>query len=131
MKKTSLGSKKPKPSFFEEVKKDNKSRSARHENRLQGVLRSKTTPNSGALPNLSQKGDLRDELFVWQAKLTDKDRFTITSDVIVELKRQASLTGKWPGICLTMEGLPNHVEKDWVCMPANIFAELIDNYKDT
>jgi len=130
MKKTSLGSKTPKPNFFEEVKKDNKSRSARHENRLQGVLRSKVTPNSGALPDLSKKGDLRDELFVWQAKLTNKDRFTITSDIILELKRQASLTGKWPGICVTIESLPDNVDKDWVCIPSNIFAELIDNYRN-
>lgn len=130
MKKTSLGSKKPRPNFFEQVKKDNKSRSARHEKRLQGVLRSNTTPNSGALPDLSMKGDLRDELFVWQAKLTDKDRFTITSDVVVELIRQASLTGKWAGMCITIEKLPEHVEKDWVCIPAPVFSELIDNYKN-
>lgn len=130
MKKTSLGSKKPRPTFFEKVKSDNKSRSGRHEKRLQGVLHSKITPNSGALPDLSMKGDLRDELFVWQAKLTDKDRFTITSDVIVEIVRQASLTGKWAGMCITIERLPEHIDKDWVCIPGSVFSELIDNYKN-
>ena len=99
-----------------------------HENRLQSVLRSKATPNSGALPNISFKGDLQDDLFVWQAKLTDKSRFTITSDVLVELQRQASLNSKWPGVALTLEGLPDHMQKDWVTLPATVFGELLDDY---
>lgn len=130
MRKTSLGGKRPRPTAFDDnTPKCNKSRSVVHEDRLQGVLRSKATPNSGALPNISFKGDLQDELFVWQAKLTDKDRFTITSDVLVELKRQASLNSKWPGVALTLEGLPKHMENDWVMLPASVFAELLDNYK--
>lgn len=129
MKKTSLGSKRPSPKVFEDnTPKCNKSRSVVHENRLQGVLRSKATPNSGALPNISFKGDLQDDLFVWQAKLTDKSRFTITSDVLVELQRQASLNSKWAGVALTLEGLPDHMEKDWVMLPASVFGELLDNY---
>jgi hypothetical protein len=129
MKKTSLGSKRPTPKVFEDNNpKCNKSRSVVHENRLQGVLRSKATPNSGALPNISFKGDLQDDLFVWQAKLTDKSRFTITSDVLVELQRQASLNSKWPGVALTLEGLPDHMQKDWVMLPATVFGELLDDY---
>ena len=129
MKKTSLGSKRPVPKVFEDnAPKCNKSRSVVHENRLQGVLRSKATPNSGALPNISFKGDLQDDLFVWQAKLTDKSRFTITSDVLVELQRQASLNSKWPGVALTLEGLPDHMQKDWVMLPATVFGELLDDY---
>ena len=129
MKKTSLGSKKPTPKFMQEAKQDNKSRSARHEKRLEKVLRSKTTLNSGALPELSNKGDLRDSLFVWQAKLTKSDKITLSSEVIVELCRQASLTGLMPAICTTLEGLDDHIEKDWVIIPSSVFAELIDIYK--
>ncbi len=129
MKTPSLGGKRPRPNAFDDTTpKCNKSRSVVHEDRLQGVLRSKATPNSGALPEISYKGDLQDGLFVWQAKLTDKDRFTITSDVLVELKRQASLNSKWPGVALTLEGLPSHMEKDWVMLPASVFGELIDEY---
>lgn len=129
MRKTSLGSKRPVPKVFEDnTPKCNKSRSVVHENRLQGVLRSKATPNSGALPNISCKGDLQNDLFVWQAKLTDKSRFTITSDVLVELQRQASLNSKWPGVALTLEGLPDHMQKDWVMLPATVFGELLDDY---
>lgn len=128
----SLGSKMPKPAFLtgEEKKLCNKERSVIHENRLQKVVRSKVTPNSGALPNISQKGDLQDGLFVWQAKLTEKDNFKLTSDVIVEICRQASLNSKWPAIVLTLEALPKHIEKDWVVLPANVFQDLIDTYKD-
>jgi hypothetical protein len=128
---TDLGSKKPTPKFMGAVqdKMDNKSRSVRHEHRLQWTLRSKTTPNSGALPDISKKGDLQDGLFVWQAKLTQQNRFTITSDVLMEVCRQASLNGKWAGLVITLEGLDEHMEKDWVMLPASVFGELIDSYK--
>lgn len=130
MKSSGLGGKRPKPNTFgERAPECNKTRSVAHESRLEGVLQSKVTPNSGALPNISAKGDLQDGLFVWQAKLTDKDRFTITSDVLVELKRQASLNSKWAGVALTLEGLPDHMEKDWVMIPASVFAELLTAYR--
>ena len=132
MRISGLGGKRPVPTAFDDqTPKCNKSRSVIHENRLQDVLHSKVTPNSGALPNISTKGDLQDGLFVWQAKLTDKDRFTITSDVLVELKRQASLNSKWAGVALTLEGLPDHMEKDWVMLPASVFSELIVKYQTT
>ena len=127
MKKTSFGSKRPQPNIFGEFDLCNKSRSVLHEKRLESTINSRVTPNSGALPNISFKGDLQDSRFVWQAKLTDKDRFTITSDVLVELKRQASLNSKWPGVALTLEGLPSHIEQDWVMLPASVFRELLDH----
>lgn len=110
------------------TKLSNKARSNEHEARLERVVSSKRTPNSGARPELSKKGDLQDELFVWQAKLTDKDRFTITSEVLVELRRQASLLNKFPAIALTMEGLPDNLEKDLVLIPASVFRELLNDY---
>jgi len=127
-----LGSKTPKPTFLlaDDKKLCNKERSVLHEKRLQEVVRSKTTPNSGALPNISQKGDLQDGLFVWQAKLTQNDYFKLTAPVIVEICRQASLNTKWPGIVLTLEALPKHIEKDWVVLPANVFQDLIDTYTE-
>ena len=127
MKKTSLGSKRPEPNVFGEFDLCNKTRSVLHEKRLESTIGSKVTPNSGALPNISFKGDLQDELFVWQAKLTNKDRFTITSDILIELKRQASLNSKWPGVALTLEGLPSHLEQDWVMLPASVFRELLSH----
>ena len=132
MKTPSLGDKRPKPKYMVEAeRKSNKARSAEHEARLQKPLRSKATPNSGALPNISFKGDLQDDLFVWQAKLTERDRFTITSDVLVELQRQASLNTKWAGMVITLEGLPRHMEQDWVAIPSSVFSELIDLYRST
>ena len=130
MKTSGLGGKRPTPNLFNEQPTCNKSRSVKHEKRLEGVLDSKITPNSGALPNISFKGDLQDGLFVWQAKLTQNDRFTITSDVLVELKRQASLNSKWPGVAITLEGLPDHMEKDWVAIPASVFRELLSHYSN-
>lgn len=130
MRSSGLGGKRPSPNVFGNVSECNKTRSVRHEQRLEKVLDSKVTPNSGALPNISMKGDLQDGLFVWQAKLTDKDKFTITSDVLVELKRQASLNSKWAGVALTLEGLPEHIGQDWVMLPADVFHELLQTYKE-
>jgi len=124
-----FGSKNPKPSCFDDVVVTNKSRSVVHENRMQSVLDSYTTPNSGALPNISQKGDLQDGLFVWQAKLTKNNHFKITEPVVTEVCRQASLNSKWPAMVLTLEGLPDQIEKDWVVLPANVFKELLTTYK--
>jgi hypothetical protein len=129
MKTSGLGGKKPRPKIFDEVTLCNKSRSVVHEKRLEDVLHSNVTPNSGALPNISAKGDLQDSLFVWQAKLTDKSRFTITPDVLLELNRQASMNAKWPAMALTLEGLPDPLEKDLVVLPASIFTELIEVYR--
>lgn len=131
MKTSGLGGKSVRSKVFDDTKLCNKSRSVIHENRLQDVLKSKVTPNSGALPNISFKGDLQDDLFVWQAKLTDKDRFTITSEVLVELKRQASLNSKWPAVALTLEGLPDHLEQDWVMLSASVFKTLLEHYLET
>lgn len=130
MKTSGLGGKRPAPKVFEDLDrpKSNKERSVIHEKRLETTLNSKATINSGALPNISWKGDLQDSLFVWQAKLTEKDRFTVTSDVLVELKRQASLNSKWPGMAITIEGLPSNLEQDWVMLPASVFRELLENY---
>lgn len=126
----SLGSKRPRPKMMDQVeqKLSNKARSNVHEERLESVVRSKRTPNSGARPEISKKGDLQDEMFVWQAKLTEKSKFTITSDVLVELKRQASLLGKYPAMVITIEGLPSHLEKDLVLIPSSVFRELLDEY---
>lgn len=131
MKKPSLGGKKPRPKFMDAVgqKLSNKARSNLHEERLEAVVKSKRTPNSGARPEISKKGDLQDSLFVWQAKLTEKSKFTITSDVLVELKRQASLLSKYPAMAITIEGLPDHLEKDMVLLPASVFRELLDAYE--
>ena len=128
----SLGGKKPRPKMWAEVDRvrSNKERSQVHENRLQKGLRSRVTPNSGALPEISKKGDLRDELFVWQAKLTKNGKLSLNSDVLVELSRQSSLTGLWAGLALTIEGLPENVNKDWVAIPLDVFTEIIDTYKE-
>jgi hypothetical protein len=60
MKTSGLGGKRPTSKVFDSAPKCNKSRSVEHEKRLEKVLDSKTTPNSGALPNISFKGDLQD-----------------------------------------------------------------------
>lgn len=132
MKKSGMGGKRPTPVFGgPKESQDNKSRSVRHENRLAKELGSRTTPNSGALPFIGDKGDLQDDLFVWQAKLTKGSNLSLGSKVLLEVCRQASQLGKIPALALTMEGLPDHLEKDWVCLPTHIFKEMRDSYEDS
>jgi hypothetical protein len=113
----------------EQEKVDNKSRSVRHENRVGKMLGAKPTPNSGALPWITTKGDLQDERFMWQAKLTDKASLSLGPSVIGELCKQAAAVSKFPALVLTLEAMPEPLPKDWVAVPADIFAEILSHYK--
>lgn len=107
---------------------DNRSRSVRHEKRLEALLGADTTPNSGSRPFASQKGDLhgREGQFLWEAKLTKGDRFTITAPVLMKAYREACQIGRDVGLEITMEGLPEPLDKDWVLIPAHLFRGLVE-----
>lgn len=125
---TNLGGKKPRPNVFvKKEKQDNKSRSVRHESRIAKSIGARVQPNSGALPFISQKGDLTDDHFVWQAKLTKNGRLSLTSDVIAEVYEQACMTGKRAGLALTLEGLPDHLPKDWIAVPLDVWQEIMED----
>lgn len=110
------------PSFD---KQDNKSRSVRHEKRMAGALGARTQPNSGALPGITQKGDLVDDDFVYQLKLTKGKRFSLPPEEIHSVTRQAKLQGKLPALQITMEGLPDPLPRDWVAVPLHVWKELV------
>jgi len=117
-----------KPRFALTGKKtDNKSRSERHEKRLAERLGVKRQPNSGAAPNVTLKGDLVGEDFMYQAKLTSSDQLTLKHGVLMELWKQASMAGKKPALVVTLEGGPKNCPRDWVCIPADIWRQIIDD----
>ncbi len=126
MRKAGLGGKRPQTFLVKEddTKMDNRSRSVRHEQRLAKDLSSRTTPNSGATPFVGAKGDLQDDQFVWQAKLTKQSSLSLGSGVLMEVSRQAAALNKHPALALTLEGLPDPLEKDWVVIPAHVFKEM-------
>lgn len=117
-----LGSeRKPRRSVFDRDPEDtNRDRATRHETRMAEVLRARLTPNSGALPMPSQKGDLQGEDMLWQAKLTEGQRIVISAEVVDEVCRQAAAVGKEPGIIVTVEGMPDPLPKDWILIPASL-----------
>jgi len=121
-----LGGDRPKPSRFDpQPKPCNKTRSVQHEKTRAVKMGFDTTPNSGASPFLSQKGDGQDESFVWQLKLTERGRMVLELKDIQEVVRQAALLNKHPAILMTLEGLPQNLPDEWVAVPSDLFKELI------
>lgn len=106
-------------------KQDNKSRSQRHEKALEKKLRAKVQPNSGALPHIGLKGDLKSGQFVWQAKLVKGSRFVLDEGMLLELWRQSALTGRIPGFEITFEGLAPHLPAEWIMVPISAFDDIV------
>ena len=126
--KNSLGGNKPRPhSMGDRPKQDNKSRSNRHEKALEKQLGARRQPNSGASLFLTLKGDLIDEHFVWQAKLTSGGRLVLSKKDLMEVSRQAYMQGKWPALALTLEGLPSNLDADWVAIPMHVWKGLTND----
>lgn len=120
------GSKRPRSSLWGKQKKsDNKSRSNRHEKRLENPLKAKAQPNSGAGRFIFSKGDLTNENFVYQAKLCAGGKISLDVRVIAEVCRQASMTGKNPAIVITLEGMPENLPADWVAVPAHVHNSML------
>jgi len=111
----------------EEESKVNRHRSQRQERRVAKEVRGTVTPNSGATPFGSKKGDVQTEGLLIEAKLTNKDRFTVTESLIRKVNREAYKAGKKPCMVVTLEALPNHVEKDWVLMPLSVLKEIMED----
>lgn len=88
-----------------------------------------TTPNSGARPLPSQKGDLQGELFVWEAKRTEHRKLVITADVISKVTveaRRAPPAGKLPLLAFEVTGLPDNIDKDWICVSGETFEWFLE-----
>lgn len=95
----------------------NRKRSQKQERRLASDLNMRTTPNSGATPWASQKGDLQSSEHVVEAKTTKADRFTITHDLLIKITQEARRTGRQPVVLITLETMPNPIPKDWALVP--------------
>lgn len=107
----------------------NRGKSQVQERRLASKFDAMLTPNSGACPMPSQKGDLTSDLFVWEAKRTEHRRMVISAEVIIKIAREAAHAppmGKLPLLAFEVSGLPENVDKDWICIPAHAMRWLFD-----
>jgi len=103
----------------------NKIRSRKEEVRFAKQVGGRRQVNSGAGPFTSQKGDIKNGMFLFEHKLTNKDRFTFTFDVIRKAVQEARQEGKVPALVMKLEGIPEELEQEWVCIPTPTFRILI------
>jgi hypothetical protein len=85
-------------------------------------------PASGALPH--KKGDVKLEHFVLDSKETRGAVLTVASPDLTKIVRQAGEQGKLPGIVLTVGRVPATVPREWVAVPLEVFAQMVENGQD-
>lgn len=89
----------------------NRKRSQRQERRLAEKVGGKVTPASGALWH--QKGDVRSEHFLIEAKTTRNKQYTLKYEDLQKISHEAAISGKTPVFAITFEG----VSKDFAVIP--------------
>lgn len=111
--------------WAEPPRETNRDKATKVEARLSPLLAARTTPNSGATPMASQKGDLQGDDFVWESKSTVGGRIVLTAGTIEKVCREAAAVGKNPGLVMSLEGLPDHLPRDWAVVPADLVRSLL------
>lgn len=120
----------PRPNLFEDRVLTNRERGDAHERDTAKKVKGRTQPNSGASPFVGHKGDVKSDEFLYQCKLTDKARFTITQTIIAEIVKQSTLTGRDPAIVVKLEGLADNLPNEWVMITMSKFQEMINDKED-
>lgn len=105
-----------------------KSRVNRHEKEIADKLGGFRQPASGALEGM--KGDVKLDDFLLDSKETDSNSLILSSKELTKITREASECGREPAIVATIHKLPVTVSKEWVLVPMEIFAQLLDRVKD-
>ncbi len=116
---------KPRPNMWSEAPISVKKRSMNNEHRLAEEIGFDVTPGSGNQPWPGGKGDGSHPKFMFELKETQKDRVGVTSKILAKLCREAGAVGKDPALCLSAYGLPEPIPKDWVAVPAPVFAYML------
>jgi len=116
--------KKPKPLMWDAEECSVKGTSLKNEKRLSKRLGFDLTPGSGNTQWVTGKGDGGTDRYMVECKETNGKRLVIDEKVIVKLCKEASLARKDPLLVLSVYGLPEHLPKDWVLMPASLFVAM-------
>lgn len=116
--------KRPRSNVFISQPLPNRKRGDNHEAEVAVRVGGKTQPGSGSGPFQSIKGDVTSENFLYQCKLTDKARFTLSESVLAEINRQAKVQGKFPAVVVKMEAIKEPTPQEWVCIPMEVWRGL-------
>lgn len=138
------GKKKPRPRVFDDdYNPTNKSRE--QEERVADALGGVRQAASGALRSGAPleyetsgvrrgrsygHGDVKLDNFLLDAKRTRMGAIAVAVEWLRKISHEAAMKGKIPGLSLEWERLPDHVERDWVLIPASALRDLLERKKE-
>jgi hypothetical protein len=100
----------------------NRDRATEQEQRVAKRIGGRTQPNSGGTLFAHQKGDLQTTEIVWELKGTIGKRVVVDRHMLHKACADAKRVGKDPGLQFTIEELPEHIPKDWVMVPLDVWV---------
>ena len=98
------------------MKSEGQKQSQKHEKRIAKAVGGKTTAASGAF--WSRKGDVRNNLYLFEHKWTGKKSFSIQSSVLKKIHVEAIMDGREPVLAFHLDG------EDYVVLQETHFHEL-------
>lgn len=105
--------------------KSMKARVNQHEQDLADALGGFRQPMSGALEGM--KGDIKLDTFLLDSKETDTGTLILSVKEFTKITREAREAGREAGLVVTLHKLPVTVSKEWVVIPLEIFAKLLED----
>ena len=119
------------PKMWDEEEPDSpKAKSQKNEARLSEEVGFNLTRGSGNQPWPFMKGDGQTKSMMFELKETEAARIVIGTNVISKLCREARSVGKDPVLVLSAYGMPEPLPKDWVCVPVELFHQLVSHQED-
>ena len=104
------------------MKSEGQKQSRRHENRLSKAVGGSRTAASGAF--WSRKGDVRNNLSLWEHKWTGKDYYTFKSSELKKIRNEAIMDGRLPVFAVHLDG------ENYVVLYESDCHELTERTKD-
>jgi len=120
---------KPRRSLFDDPR-TSRDRATEQERRVAKRLGGKTQPNSGGTLFSHQKGDVQTDEIVWELKGTIGHRIVVDEKMIHKACLDARRVGKEPGLQFTIEKMPDHLPKDWVLVPLDVWVAVSGDLDD-
>ena len=87
-------------------------------------LGGKRMPCSGAIDGM--KGDYVVGDFLFDSKESSTVAVNLTTKDFTKITREANQAGKHPALTIKLSILPNTVSKEWVAVPIDVFAEMLE-----
>lgn len=104
------------------MKTEGQKQSQKHEKRLAKKVGGSTNARSGGF--WSRKGDVRSDDLLIEHKYTGKKSFSVKTDVLEKIVREAILEGRMPVLGIHLNG------ENYVILLEDDFLELRDKLKD-